>query len=118
MSDLSSIKTDFFEHKLSGNLFSELKETNNIKKNDLFLIETQIDGQCDSKSVSYDTLSTSIFNNWIDTLHVKSMAFEETWKYAEKIHEHDGIYNKLSIEQYQIEGEKTCVAIISASDQP
>lgn len=115
---MSDIKIDFFEHKLSGNLFSELKKVENLKNNDLFLLETLSNDQYQSKSISYNSLSSSIFTNWKDALDIKSMAYEETWKYAEKEHNHDGVYNKLSVEQYHISGQKTCVAIISSSNQP
>ena len=98
MSELSdrspTILVDFFEHLLSGKIFSQLKEVNDLVSADLFLLQRYDK----SLAISYNDLSTSIGNDYLSSLGVKSMAYQDTWKYALSSHDHDGQYTKAIVD--------------------
>lgn len=118
MSELSdrspTILVDFFEHLLSGKIFSQLKEVNDLVSADLFLLQRYDK----SLAISYNDLSTSIGNDCLSSLGVKSMAYQDTWKYALSSHDHDGQYTKAIVDAYEPTTEQSAlVAVISVDNE-
>ena len=113
-----TVLTDFFEHLLSGNTFSDLDDAKQLYPIDLLLVTRKSNNQLSSYSVSYSTLSSAVLDDWNKHLSVGSMAYEESWKYALSSHDHDGIYNNLVVSQRDLHAhDKQCIALLSTSSE-
>lgn len=96
LSSLDSITGILGYRAPNGKHICELPSADVLKKNDLLLLakDTELCG-LSSFSVKYGDLQRRVFNDVLDGLSVKSMAYEEKENYSVSSHTHDNDYSRV-----------------------
>lgn len=93
---------------MSLNHISELPECSSFDENDLFILSQRdkyIANQFNNCSIDGDLLTDTIFNELLKIYDFGSAAYTESCAFSPYNHNHDNLYNKISLDFEQYESE-------------
>ena len=93
---------------MSLNHISELPECSSFDENDLFILSQRdkyISNQFNNCSIDGDLLTDTIFNELLKIYDFGSAAYIESCAFSPYNHNHDNLYNKISLDFEQYESE-------------